>query len=1245
MIGIKTAGQLLNFGARMGEGPRAEEQLEGAVALHNILETHGVAYLADEVGMGKTYVALGAVALFRHFQPGFRVLFLAPRANIQQKWMKEFRNFVAYNLRYPDMRVAALDRQPARPLVSCENLIDFLHEALVDHERDFFLRLPSFSLALGDGADRGSWRRLRDQLQRELPWMPEGLFDLRSPKETFKENFARALCAAIPRFDLVVVDEGHNLKHGLGAGVSTRNRLVSLVFGRERVSGQDVQLPGYGPRAQRVLFLSATPLEESYEQIWNQLDVFGQGAKWTELRSRTATEEEKRQIAAQFLVRRVTSMRIGNQEWTKNLYRREWRRGGVRFHDEPLRMTDPRQRLIVALVQKKVAEVLDSEAFNMSFQVGMLASFESFLETAKVHVKAGTDADGAESTPSGGGESGTNFDDAEQTLGIANDRMRAAHREGIDVQDLNRLAADYRRIFGGEMPHPKMDGLVERLASAWTTGEKALVFVRRIRSVGELKRKLDERYDEWLIGGLRERLPASVRGALEELLAQYREEKLEVLESRRAADSRRAERVRRKGPAAHLPDPQAKEPVEAERTSEWDGPPDSKERGEPREPRDRVESDLEVHGDADDRGGTDTFFAWFFRGEGPEGVLSGASLQRRFLSASGAYATFFEENYVRYLLNAPCGGVADALARHLEMEPEGLQSELRRRASRYLRPRDRVPRRERMDAAQAAALELLAAREGELAEWAQVIRSARFLDTASPGPEWSGPDVTAGLEESTFFSELRSPGRAHLREAIWPEVTRGTISERFRESELRAQMLATAARLGHSLIDLYALVIARLDSLQLRQQEREDPAELIDAYLDLLERARTIPRDQRPWAAFDELSQIAQNFELILDVNLPTARTMPLAEAGRTFGALLREQQPVGGMSGSVNRTLVQQFRLPGYPLILITTDLLQEGEDLHTFCSAVHHYGIAWTPSAMEQRVGRVDRVRSLSDRRLNGSESDPEASSLLQIYYPHLEDTVEVLQVRRVLTRMNQFLRLMHEGLSIPQGDERRIDVHREIIADRRPVEAIRDRLRTAFPVPAWALRGERRKLAVERECAERIEGRFHSLINHQFEFPGLHWDPRTREGTLVGRALLSTGRQQSFTLRLLSSGDHPLVRCISPIGRCLQPGGSGGGADENRWVEGADEESVERILASARSLSAHLGAKLGKRPHTYDLTVEDDVLLGDPEYDIERVRLLLHRVVDRADSLERRHLDTDRPHAPFADDLAREGEAFDA
>jgi hypothetical protein len=53
MIDVSTAEQLLDFGARIGPGQRADEQLRGAVAIHNIPSQRGVAYLADEVGMGR----------------------------------------------------------------------------------------------------------------------------------------------------------------------------------------------------------------------------------------------------------------------------------------------------------------------------------------------------------------------------------------------------------------------------------------------------------------------------------------------------------------------------------------------------------------------------------------------------------------------------------------------------------------------------------------------------------------------------------------------------------------------------------------------------------------------------------------------------------------------------------------------------------------------------------------------------------------------------------------------------------------------------------------------------------------------------------------------------------------------------------------------------------------------------------------------------------------------------------------
>ena len=53
----------------------------------------------------------------------------------------------------------------------------------------------------------------------------------------------------------------------------------------------------------------------------------------------------------------------------------------------------------------------------------------------------------------------------------------------------------------------------------------------------------------------------------------------------------------------------------------------------------------------------------------------------------------------------------------------------------------------------------------------------------------------------------------------------------------------------------------------------------------------------------------------------------PLNELSKLFGRALAKQNPVGGMFGGVDATLVRQFRMPGYPLVLLTTEVLQEYE------------------------------------------------------------------------------------------------------------------------------------------------------------------------------------------------------------------------------------------------------------------------------------------------------------------------------
>ncbi len=739
MISLATARDLLDFAGGGNGTPsrissaQAAAQLEGAVAIHNILEKHRVAYLADEVGMGKTYVALGAFALFRHFNPGFRLLVIAPKENIQQKWTKELRNFVRNNVRFADRRIKAIHQLPARPAVLCDNLLALVRETTLDPDRDFFARLSSFSLGLSD--DTLTWKAKRDDLLRAVPWLDEGLFDLRS-KDTFKENFARAVCCALPAFDLVIIDEAHNLKGGL-TSKAWRNRLLALVMGREPDGAPTArEFRHFGPRARRVLMLSATPLEDDYRHVWNQLAVVGLESAAAGLEDPTRSEDDKKAILSRLLIRRVNEVHAAGKRLTKNLYRREWRRGGVDTHDEPLSTPDERQQLIVALVQKKVSELLEHEQFNHSFQIGMLASFESFLQTAKVR----------------GGEDAA-FDDSEQTDNID-------ERQGIDVDAVNRLAASYGKRFGQELPHPKMDALVQTLKGAFVTGEKALVFVRRVASVRELQQKLETEYDAWLMEKLRRELQSDLQPKLATFIDQYAQER----RSRRAASN-----------------------VSLETAVNDD---DIDDQTEP------------AHPEHADRGGTETFFAWFFRGEGPGGALSGAQLALRLNAPRYSLSSFFLDNWVASLLKVDPGSVTRALRDALQFSEAGLRSELERIAGSVVPVRSRNNHRELFLAFQFAALSLLATRKNTVGRHAAIILHQLFdLREVASRPLSLGD----WLETPTFFTALRS--RPELCEELWPRDPRDEFAAVFRRTELRRELLSSMCRLGHSLIDLWILYV------------------------------------------------------------------------------------------------------------------------------------------------------------------------------------------------------------------------------------------------------------------------------------------------------------------------------------------------------------------------------------------------------------------------------------------------------
>ena len=80
---------------------------------------------------------------------------------------------------------------------------------------------------------------------------------------------------------------------------------------------------------------------------------------------------------------------------------------------------------------------------------------------------------------------------------------------------------------------------------------------------------------------------------------------------------------------------------------------------------------------------------------------------------------------------------------------------------------------------------------------------------------------------------------------------------------------------------------------------------------------------------------------------------------------------------------------------------------------------------------------------------------------------------------------------------------------------------------------------------------------------------------------------------------------------------------------------------IIASAWRLGARIGAIREMETGSYDLTVEEDVLLAaDPRHDGTRLEALLRQVVDQADRLEQEFLPgLDQPLGAFRGELEQE------
>jgi superfamily II DNA or RNA helicase len=102
-----------------------------------------------------------------------------------------------------------------------------------------------------------------------------------------------------------------------------------------------------------------------------------------------------------------------------------------------------------------------------------------------------------------------------------------------------------------------------------------------------------------------------------------------------------------------------------------------------------------------------------------------------------------------------------------------------------------------------------------------------------------------------------------------------------------------------------------------------------------------------------------------------------------------------GGVPTRTRRRLLLAFNSPLLPEVLVASSVLAEGVDLHIECRHVIHHDLDWSPSTLEQRTGRVDRIGSLAERT-----KEP-----VTVYLPYLAATQDEKMYRVVRDRERWF------------------------------------------------------------------------------------------------------------------------------------------------------------------------------------------------------------------------------------------------
>lgn len=547
-VGLRLDARAAHDGIPRGEVERQEDTVLRALEL---LDRNPGVLIADEVGMGKTFEALGVVAALCRREPRCKIAIVTPGPDLNTKWESEFERFSDHKARIFDFNGAFGAVSDLASFVEVARTRDkrivvvpvsAFHETRNDEDQALLLSLyfdwkqlhghtvnailRRYRGGRLEGLPTGSAKLLgrfdRDALAPHLeaafkagytgPYYGlDDLYEKHGGNAAFESDdlvkraidFAkfRIVRAMLPEFDLLVIDEAHKLKNAY----TVRSQAVSTIFRR---------------KFDKALFLTATPFQLTVGELRQIFEVFAL--------ARNAPKDvgDRAEVLFASIEAYQRAYRTLEEEWTRLDEESALSFGELWSRDPELTGTpEPNLRRLVEAI--RAVKRLKDEQIQPGFREWMIRS----LREDKVKYR---DHQPRRLKPAGEGV--LPFLVYERFIAELFRQKQATHKASVEVNMVSSYSAArkgalldeatralpapaeaYRALLkrllddlrSRPSSHPKFGFLVRDVLKAAEQGEKTLIFCKRVETLAGIANAISAAWGDHVLDLWRRAYPGA----------------------------------------------------------------------------------------------------------------------------------------------------------------------------------------------------------------------------------------------------------------------------------------------------------------------------------------------------------------------------------------------------------------------------------------------------------------------------------------------------------------------------------------------------------------------------------------------------------------------------------------------------------------------------------------------------------------------------------------------------------------